>query len=132
MKLIWKKSFINENQKESRWTFSDFFLLLLCKSSSTLNDISILFRNHYSFSATSLQSQRGTHLSSAKQIFSSYKDNKNRSLMSNSAMVAVAICCILVLLAVFIVLIIVVGQTMGEPKWDKLQLGPFGTIGENG
>lgn len=47
-------------------------------------------------------------------------------------MVAVAICCILVLLAVFIVLIIVVGQTMGEPKWDKLQLGPFGTIGENG
>uniref|UniRef100_A0A182N5F5 Uncharacterized protein n=1 Tax=Anopheles dirus TaxID=7168 RepID=A0A182N5F5_9DIPT len=36
--------------------------------------------------------------------------------MSNSAMVAVAICCILVLLAVFIVLIIVVGSTMGEPK----------------
>lgn len=30
-------------------------------------------------------------------------------------MVAVAICCILVLLAVFIVLIIVVGQTIGEP-----------------
>lgn len=52
--------------------------------------------------------------------------------MSNSAMVAVAICCILVLLAVFIVLIIVVGQTMGEPKWDKLQLGPFGAIDEHG
>lgn len=44
--------------------------------------------------------------------------------MSNSAMVAVAICCILVLLAVFIIIIIVVGQTMEEPKWDKLQLGP--------
>lgn len=39
-----------------------------------------------------------------------------RPLMSNSAMVAVAICCILVLLTVFIVIIIVVGQTMGEPK----------------
>lgn len=46
------------------------------------------------------------------------------SYMSNSAMVAVAICCILVLLAVFIVIIIVVGQTIEEPKWDKLQLGP--------
>lgn len=45
--------------------------------------------------------------------------------MSNSAMVAVAICCILVLLAVFIVIIIVAGQSVGEqPKWDKLQLGP--------
>lgn len=36
--------------------------------------------------------------------------------MSNSAMVAVAICCILVLLAVFIVIIIVVGQQFEEPK----------------
>lgn len=36
--------------------------------------------------------------------------------MSNSAMVAVAICCILVLLAVFIIIIIVVGQTIDEPK----------------
>ncbi|XP_022910089.1 uncharacterized protein [Onthophagus taurus] len=31
-------------------------------------------------------------------------------------MVAVAICCILVLLAVFIVLIIVVGQTIRNPE----------------
>lgn len=44
--------------------------------------------------------------------------------MSNSAMVGVAICCILVLLAVFIIIIIVVGQTIEEPKWDKIQLGP--------
>ncbi|KAL7728920.1 hypothetical protein ACLKA6_004255 [Drosophila palustris] len=36
--------------------------------------------------------------------------------MSNSAMVAVAICCILVLLAVFIVIIIVVGQQFEEPN----------------
>jgi len=35
---------------------------------------------------------------------------------AHTDMVAVAICCILVLLAVFIVLIIVVGQSMGEPK----------------
>ncbi|XP_077289815.1 uncharacterized protein LOC143913723 [Arctopsyche grandis] len=35
---------------------------------------------------------------------------------AHADMVAVAICCILVLLAVFIVLIIVVGQSMGEPK----------------
>jgi len=41
---------------------------------------------------------------------------QNSPRMSNSAMVAVAICCILVLLAVFIVIIIVVGQTIEEPK----------------